>query len=169
MTNTQITAIADKAITARQLAFIVKLYSERAVAYPIPADEDLGTLTCKQASKMIGALLALPMKAAVEAPEVPEGRFAVDLNGTLRFYVVQYGKGRWEGRTFVSRQSSDNLFKISPAERAAAVKLIAADPKAATVRYGRELGVCGVCGKVLTDEESRATGIGPVCRVRRGW
>jgi len=32
--------------------------------------------------------------------------------------------------------------------------------------YGTELGECGVCGRTLTDEKSRAYGIGPVCRER---
>jgi uncharacterized protein DUF6011 len=31
------------------------------------------------------------------------------------------------------------------------------------VRYGQELGECGHCGRTLTDEASRAAGIGPVC------
>jgi hypothetical protein len=36
----------------------------------------------------------------------------------------------------------------------------------AAARYGRELGQCGLCGRDLTDEASRAAGIGPVCRTR---
>jgi hypothetical protein len=36
--------------------------------------------------------------------------------------------------------------------------------KAAQVLFGQEIGRCGKCGKTLTDEESRAAGIGPVCR-----
>ncbi len=43
---------------------------------------------------------------------------------------------------------------------------ILVDPRAATVLYGRELGVCGVCSRTLTDESSRAAGIGPVCASR---
>jgi hypothetical protein len=34
------------------------------------------------------------------------------------------------------------------------------------VRYGMLIGKCGVCGRTLTDEESRANGIGPVCAER---
>ena len=37
------------------------------------------------------------------------------------------------------------------------------------IAYGRELGVCGVCGRTLTDENSREAGIGPVCAVNMGW
>lgn len=38
------------------------------------------------------------------------------------------------------------------------------DVVAAVERFGKELGVCGVCNSPLTNEESRRLGIGPVCR-----
>ncbi len=44
---------------------------------------------------------------------------------------------------------------------------IANDPDA-LARFGQELGKCGKCGRDLTDEESRAIGIGPVCREQLG-
>jgi hypothetical protein len=37
---------------------------------------------------------------------------------------------------------------------------------AAAMRYGKELGRCGVCDMPLTNEESRELGIGPVCRAK---
>ena len=162
-----IAAVETKMITDRQHAFITTLWAER-MRIELP---ELSTLTCKQASNLIGHLLECP-KITPEAPvtpvaaDVPEGRYAVELNGALRFYVVQYGKGRWSGRVFVSRQSSDNLLKISAHEAHEARRAIAQDARAAMVRYGRELGVCGVCGRALTDEESRAAGVGPICAAR---
>lgn len=43
------------------------------------------------------------------------------------------------------------------------------DLHGAMVRYGHATGECGVCGRLLTDPESVAAGIGPVCagKVRR--
>ena len=41
-------------------------------------------------------------------------------------------------------------------------------PEAAAAKYGQEIGQCGMCNRVLTDEVSRAAGIGPVCR-SKGW
>lgn len=38
-----------------------------------------------------------------------------------------------------------------------------ADMVEAVKRYGLELGVCGVCNRQLTNDESRRLGIGPVC------
>jgi hypothetical protein len=40
---------------------------------------------------------------------------------------------------------------------------IAEDPKAAMVRYGLETRECGRCGSPLTNDKSRAKGIGPKC------
>jgi Family of unknown function (DUF6011) len=37
------------------------------------------------------------------------------------------------------------------------------NPSEALERYGRETGVCGVCDRTLTNPESIARGIGPVC------
>lgn len=55
------------------------------------------------------------------------------------------------------------------AEREAEVIKIAADPKTATIAHGRKFGQCGVCGIELTDPDSIAAGIGPVCATRMGW
>lgn len=42
------------------------------------------------------------------------------------------------------------------------------DVMAAAVTYGRRTGRCGVCGRELTDPDSIAAGIGPVCASRLG-
>lgn len=36
-------------------------------------------------------------------------------------------------------------------------------------RYGKLYGVCAICGRTLTNEESIERGIGPVCAERMGW
>lgn len=63
------------------------------------------------------------------------------------------------------------VFKpVSGGESAAATLLeIAVDPKAAAVAYGRETGVCACCGRTLTDPESVAAGIGPICAGKWGF
>ncbi|MEI9428683.1 DUF6011 domain-containing protein [Mesorhizobium sp. Cs1299R1N3] len=45
---------------------------------------------------------------------------------------------------------------------------IAADPMESAVRYGRATGVCGCCGRELTDKDSVAAGIGPICATKWG-
>jgi hypothetical protein len=47
-----------------------------------------------------------------------------------------------------------------------AAKHIAEDPKAALVRYGLETQECGRCGSPLTNDKSRAAGIGPRCATK---
>ena len=69
---------------------------------------------------------------------------------------------------FVSAQASDDLFPIRNRDsRNAILTAIGADPQAALVLYGQELGVCGKCGKTLTSEY-RKLGIGPVC-INKAW
>lgn len=95
---------------------------------------------------------------ATEFP-FPFGRYAVDTDeGHLAFYVVNT-RG-----LFV--QASDELHRVRANAQAKVIEKIAADPLEASKRYGQELGSCGVCGRILTDEESRMLGIGPVCRAK---
>jgi hypothetical protein len=54
-------------------------------------------------------------------------------------------------------------------EREAAVVEVCKDPKTAATAYGKQFGVCAVCGRDLSDEESVARGIGPVCAEKYGF
>lgn len=101
-------------------------------------------------------------KAPAAPVAVADGRYAVEEDGVLRFFSVK--NGRKAGFVFLDIQASDDWHSIRNVARIRSVlALIAQDPKAAMVRYGRELGICGMCGRTLTDEASRAAGIGPVC------
>jgi hypothetical protein len=94
-------------------------------------------------------------------PRVIEGSYAVDTDeGHLAFYQVEVSP---KGFYTVSLQASDELRKLPwPTARGVLAK-IEQDPQAAAIRYGKELGICGICHRTLTNEESRARGIGPVC------
>lgn len=50
-----------------------------------------------------------------------------------------------------------------------AILAAAADPLAAAVAYGLQTGVCACCGRELTNAESVALGIGPICRDKWGF
>lgn len=117
-------------------------------------------------SNMIAKVSAL--KAAAQtapttpATEVADGRYAVEEDGVLKFFKVK--NGRKAGFVFLDIQASDEWHKVSNVTRIRKVlALIAVDAKAAMVRYGQEIGECGHCGRTLTDEASRAAGIGPIC------
>jgi hypothetical protein len=165
----------DRPITERQKAFIEKLLVERdttSTAYEGWTPEWYRA-TSPMASSVIDFLLTLPVKGASSsaAPTVPAGRYAVETEeGHLAFYRVDCPtEGTWAGRTFVKVQASDELHPVRGAAAASVLRKIAVDPAAASLRYGREIGSCGVCGRTLTDEDSRARGIGPICAEKTGW
>lgn len=139
---------------------------------------DFHRYTRNGASRIIGGLQALPRLSEADkartqgGPQgVPNGRYAIEMAGTLKFYKVNSPtEGRWAGRTFVDVQASDELHAIrNPNERRAILAKIAEDVQGAMLRYGQQLGHCGHCGRTLTNELSRELGIGPICRGKMGW
>lgn len=123
-----------------------------------------------QASLLIDRLKAAPQ---LTTPAVTAGRYALDFGpdhegvNQIRFYRVDAPtQGRWAGRVFVKRYESDETVRISRGEEADVLRRITADPEAAMARYGQEIGRCGRCGRTLTNDESRALGIGPECRAK---
>lgn len=155
----------------------ITLSTPVAVSTPVvataPAEREAWTSTRIAGANSLRELrdaFAGPASASSEGrpmPQVPDGFYAVEVGGALRFYKVRHGRAgsSWAGYTFVEVQAGDDLHPIrSRQARYDILSTIAADPRGALARYGRELGVCGHCGWALTDEQSRALGIGPVCR-----
>lgn len=153
---------------------------DKAAAARAFCDRGAHNLTRDEASRVIERLITLrdearaaaPRTTSPSVPDVPAGRYAVDNeDGALAFYRVDRPtEGRWAGYTFLSVQASDEQHPIkNRAAKAAVLAKIAADPREASMRYGREIGACGICGRTLTDEDSRAAGIGPVCASKTGW
>lgn len=107
--------------------------------------------------------------------QVPAGRYAVATNAgatnELAFYKVDRPtEGRWAGYVFVKLLISDDEQRLSrDAGIAVLAKIAAAGVAEASAAYGHEIGECGVCGRTLTNDESRARGIGPVCIENMGW
>jgi hypothetical protein len=113
-----------------------------------------------------------PGNGSLERHNVPAGRYAITGNeGHTVFVKIDIPtEGRWAGRIFVKVQAGDDLHRTSrDMADALLAKIAAAGTKDAMLRYGREIGACGHCGRTLTNEESRAAGIGPVCRGKMGW
>lgn len=102
--------------------------------------------------------------------KVPEGCYAMrDDAGKCHFYRVsrKAGTGHHAGRTFINvgEYASDTLHHVEYRRaRVVLLALLATDMKAAQELYAAELGRCYRCGRTLTDETSRALGIGPDCR-----
>lgn len=165
--------------TEKQVAFIERLFAERTVddevANAYAALKEHKGLTREAASGMIEYLLTMPSAKAsaplTDLPDVPAGRYAIEEAGVVKFYHVDRPtEGRWAGFTFLSAQASDDLHAIRDFKaKRTILERIAKDPGGASRLYGIELGVCGVCGRTLTDEVSRAQGIGPVCAGKMNW
>lgn len=120
-----------------------------------------------------GVAHAAPQAAKRRLPDattVPAGRYAVEMDGVLKFYRVDRPtEGAYAGRVFVKVQASDELHRLPWSAQQAVLHAIAgAGAKAASIRYGQELGRCGVCNRTLTDADSIASGIGPVCASKFG-
>lgn len=102
---------------------------------------------------------------------IEAGRYAIyDSEGVLQFYRLDMpSEGRWAGYAFLSQQVSDNFFPVRAVEtRKYVLVKIAISPQNAMLRYGKQLGICGHCGRTLTNEDSRKIGIGPVCAQKIG-
>jgi hypothetical protein len=141
-------------------------------------------LTRKGASAFIDWLKSLPTEANVRIDdrryedstvEVPAGRYAIDtqvhaVNGTAFYKVDRPETGRWAGYVFVKQIIGSDEQKLSMKQgRAILARIAAVGAEAASARYGHEIGECGICGRQLTNDESRARGIGPVCAAKAGW
>ena len=103
----------------------------------------------------------------------------------LRIADIQFSlapaTGRNAGCIYVVRASDDTyLGKITQEDKfltsrdcsaadSATVARVAADPAAAATAHGHEYGQCSCCGRELTNPESVARGIGPICAERWGW
>lgn len=134
-------------------------------------------LTKAGASAMIDAMLDLPKfeadaatPAVTDFPEVPAGRYAIRTNdgahNDIAFYKVDRPtEGKWAGRVFVKLMQSDEEIALNhAAQRGVLARIAEVGPEAASALYGQEIGKCGVCGRTLTNDDSRAVGIGPKCR-----
>lgn len=170
--------------TERQLEFIKSLQQERELTEEqsawLQGKLDAG-ISKSKASLVIERLLALPKVtakmasgSAKDVPDVPAGRYAVDsdgINATAFYRVARPSEGRWAGYVFVDLQVSDwyEPIRNHAAKVTILEKILKAGPQSAAERYGRELGKCGICGRTLTNDESRARGIGPICAESYGW
>lgn len=141
------------------------------------------------ASMMIDWLKTQPAHKAVEREDtfgpsvsdlpradiVPAGRYAIDTNdgahNDIAFYRVDRpDEGRWAGYVFVKLLVGGDEQRVPFAmTRGVLLRIAEVGAEAASLRYGREIGECGVCGITLTNDESRARGIGPICAAKAGW
>lgn len=102
---------------------------------------------------------------------LPAGRYAITGKDgeSVRFFRVDVPGGKWGNHRFLKEmhsagQAGFNAYPVRDKDFARKVlTYLSRSPEEHLRAFGRKLGVCGRCGLALTDDESRAAGIGPVC------
>lgn len=126
---------------------------------------------CGQVSHTVAPAPA-PVPQAPKGPtlfdlgqEVPDGYYAVVTDGKTHFYRVSRKTKNGREWVKVQEQASSDLYEMKYLRAVAAMQaIIEAGIPESSMLYANELGQCFTCGRVLTDDESRACGQGPVCR-----
>jgi hypothetical protein len=120
-----------------------------------------------------------PVPAPAPAPVVRLERLFDLMQGLskLRFGKLTIARKNQDSLCWVKHEDSERVVGkiengvltqwaqpgIDMAEVQVMLKVIDLDPKAAAAKHGVASGECSVCGRDLTDPESIALGIGPVC------
>jgi hypothetical protein len=75
------------------------------------------------------------------------------------------------GEEYLGKVLSGRFYPVKACDEArrAEIVTIAADPGAAAKAHGLKVGWCSCCGRELTDPNSIALGIGPICAEKYGW
>jgi hypothetical protein len=101
-------------------------------------------------------------------PDVPAGYYAVPSGGHNDLVFLRVDRpteGRWTGYTFLRTVVGGHPDRRVPRAqvRGYLEAILQQGATKAAQTYGREIGRCGRCNRHLTDETSRARGLGPDC------
>ena len=166
-------------ISEKQIKFIETLASERVngktyveTQVATYKGKTLETITSKAASDIIGVLLKEPKVAKMAAASGPKNfvkEIGMYTGSDGNLYKVQESKwnpGKFYAKRLVLHTNSEGVsygkFEYDPS----GMKKISPESKMAlgeAVAYGQKFGVCCNCGATLTDPNSIAAGIGPIC------
>lgn len=126
-----------------------------------PSDLDVTALTFEQASALITELREAP-RAKVAAHGIREGYYAFSTDGgqTADHYRVTRN-----GTIRVWSAGGEHPYR---GKLNAGLEWIKDNQRDAAALFGRLIGTCGRCGRLLSDDDSRARGLGPVC-ASKGW
>jgi hypothetical protein len=139
----------------KQIAWITKtLLKERGVT----SETDIKSLYTRcdyQARNVISELLTMP-KAVAPKAEISEGMYKLD-ERIFKVYLNQ------ANTTLLVKELIDTSFEYVGSAQyklpKGAVRMTLDEAK----HYGKLTGTCCVCSRKLTDENSMANGIGPIC------
>jgi hypothetical protein len=134
-----------------------------------------GTITEKQAAAVLKFKASAMRRAEADAEvaakpvrELPtEGMYRTEDGTIYKVQVAHHGTGKLYAKKLV-QEGDAWRFEY---ERGAIYRLTASDKMTLeeAKAFGALYGTCCVCGRTLTDEESIAAGIGPVCAGKGEW
>lgn len=166
MTPKQVQFLRTLAVEALGEAAAHEHLEQLRAEYPRPTQQQASDWIEELKKRKSQGSVTSPPRARGGLPSVAAGRYALTAtDGQTYFYKVDRPReGKFAGWTFVKWvRPSGYESAVSKDESAKVLAKIAENPMDALVAYGRLTGVCGVCGRKLTDPESVRAGIGPVC------
>lgn len=141
-------AKADWRLTRKMIDFLLDPSTpRRSYQAPAPVEAPIETVA--------------PARTRLDFSAIPDGNYAVREDSVVKFYRVSTSK---RGFKNVQVRASDDLHMLfGKASIAVLHRIVEAGLEASQMLFAIELGRCWRCGKSLTDEESRARGMGPDC------
>lgn len=168
-----------------QIRYVLGLQEERILPdnWTVYSEDDLKHMERDDVSSAIVMLKSMARKDKdARASDVPAGRYALlrefgtnnNPDSAWSFYEVNKPtEGKWKGYTFISlligSPGDYRRIKLNAMTRNVVLADIARNPRQASIDYGKQSGVCGVCHSPLTNKESLKRGIGPVCAAKMEW
>jgi len=142
-------------------------------------DTEIDAMTSRQASAAIDRCLATikaapvvsapaqtppatPARARLNFAEILDGNYAIDEGDDLiKFYRVSTSKSGFKN---VQVRASDALYmQYGKAGIAILHRIVTAGLAESQMLFSTKMDACWMCGRSLTDKESRARGMGPDC------
>jgi hypothetical protein len=177
-------APAEPAATEPQVAFCQDLFRTReplpdwADVEPQKGQERINDFTKKQAHEFIDRMKPQPWRKKVQnkIDDVTEGMYKLPDGDIYKVQVAVHGSGqlyakKLEIETFTDvdgEEKKEGKFVYQPngmRRLRPEYKMSLEEAK----KYGSLYGICCVCGRTLTNEESIADGIGPICGGKEWW
>lgn len=130
---------------------------------------EIKAMSSSQVSAMITGLKAADYKP--RELKCPEGRYALEQPDNKDTPIAFYEIGWWQNhitiRRLVGAPGDFARQRVRDSIGQRILDAIEANPKEAMMRFADETECCGSCGSPLTNKDSRAARIGPVCAKKR--
>jgi len=145
-------------LSEKQVAAVEKIIAKDAERRKPSAQVDLSAVFEK---------FATAIEAGIKSPKLRLNGFSFSLakSGANRGHLYVKDGPAWED-AYLGKVSPDGEFfkaRDCSDEQLEALLELSADVLAAAKAYGRKTGSCSCCGRELTNAESIAMGIGPIC------